>query len=607
MMIKLPSTAHFVVAYDDSLTGSAVQWSGKQLAQNVLDHCEYDYARLSALFGVTLQPANLPIAVNIVASGGGGGSNDGLAAIPGGYAPTITLNVGPNNIYAYPEGICGLLVIEEAEIFMVVQNNGWNLAWSAGEALSRVCSQILYPESAATAATGSDWFNPSTHTNPVDWIDNVEPSDLDFVSIGCGSLFLNFLAYQLNYTWPAIIGAGAPSTNTLAETATILGATQDYAAFLALLQSNFPTGDLYPAATPFDQRIDDVYPLGPLPTQLPSLYMRHNTADDGTSHSPPLSNSPDIIMKNAQVANPQATFSTPASIASANESDASVRAGRTNYLYLRVWNRGTARAKNVFASVYWSPPATLITPSMWSLIGTSYYPDVPTGSMVEVTTLGIPWPADQIPMVPRPLPHTLGGGRGHYCFIATVGNNYQPAPNPETLSAFSTFQDHYNYILNNNNITWRNFNVVPVRKGKIGLISLPFHITGAGIDTEIFALETIADLPIGSTLAIQVADWIGHDLRPAVQRFEAFQDFETDIANTHRQRLPLPTNGAHVLGEIALPAHTAAASHLLVELPREFRDRAYDVIIRQLYRGEEVGRVTWKLLSESGNGPASKP
>jgi hypothetical protein len=136
-----------------------------------------------------------------------------------------------------------------------------------------VSGQILYPESAWAFATGTSWFNPGTYTNPVDWIDKVEHTDQDYVSIGCGSLFFNYLAYQLNYTWPAIIAAGAPTTNTLAETATILGAAGGYATFLAQLQNSFPTGELYPATTPFNEQLDDVYPLGALPAQLPALYM----------------------------------------------------------------------------------------------------------------------------------------------------------------------------------------------------------------------------------------------------------------------------------------------------------------------------------------------
>jgi len=66
--------------------------------------------------------------------------------------------------------------------------------------------------------------------------------------------------------------------------------------------------------------------------------------------------------------NGQGTFSTPVSINSDMESDPSVLNGQDNYVYLRVWNRGVNTA-NVTATVYWSPPASLVTPSMWNLIG----------------------------------------------------------------------------------------------------------------------------------------------------------------------------------------------------------------------------------------------
>jgi hypothetical protein len=590
MMITLPATLHFVVSYDDTIAANANHASGADLAQSVLDYCEYDYARLSALFGnLTLKSQNLPIAVNVVA-GSGGASNDGLGAIAGGFAPIINATVAASTSYTEPGELEPLVVAELAEIFMAAQGTGWNPSWSDGESLSRVSGQILYPQNAWAFATGSSWYTSATHASPADWVDVVEQTDQDYVSVGCGSLFFNYLAYQLNYTWPAIIAAAPVMNNTLAQAASTLGvADGGYAAFLSLLQNNFPTGNLYSAATPFDQRLDDVFPLGPAPAQLPSLYLRHNTADNGTSHSPPLSTSPDIIMKNAQVTNPQATFSTPASIASANESDSSVLASRTNYLYLRVWNRGNAAAQNVFATVYYAPPATLVTPSMWTLIGDSYYPNVPTGSTVEVTTIGIPWPADQIPAA------------GHYCFVATVGNNYQPAPNPQALANFATFQDYYDYILANNNVTWRNFNVVNLTAGQIKwpfgpLFPLPFRLTGAWTGEEVFQFEIIAELPKGSTLALQAADWIGRGLTPAPKSMKPFRDLVTDPANTARLRIPLPTHAAHTLGEIKLPARTAAASHLLVSVPAALHDKPYEVAILQRYKGQEVGRITWRLV-----------
>ena len=87
-----------------------------------------------------------------------------------------------------------------------------------------------------------------------------------------------------------------------------------------------------------------------------------NLADDGTSYTGSLSDSPDIILKN---------------------------------------NRD---ASNVFASLYWSPPATLVSPNLWTLVGYAYFPDVPMGSVVEVSIPGITWPSDQLP------------GMGHDCF-----------------------------------------------------------------------------------------------------------------------------------------------------------------------------------------------
>jgi serine protease len=46
---------------------------------------------------------------------------------------------------------------------------------------------------------------------------------------------------------------------------------------------------------------------------------------------------------------------------------------------------------------------------------------------------------------------------GHYCFVGVVGNALDPAPDPATLFDWTTYQQ---YLRQNNNVTWRNFNVV---------------------------------------------------------------------------------------------------------------------------------------------------
>jgi len=577
--IEYGSTANFVVFYDSTFTGGT-QPDGPALAQAVIDACEYDLTRLSLLFGGILPPASsLPIQVNLVP--GTGGANNNLVNV-------INCNCNVNTEAA---GLPGLVVAEEAEIFMNLQGKGWIANWSNGEALSRVSGQILYPSRAWLFQTGNAWLNgQATSPNPArsDWVDDVWHSDQDPVSVGCGSLFLNYLAYQLNFRWPDIIAAGAPTTNTLAETATLLGVSNAWLDFSSLIATYLPPGtSLPPRPTSLGQPpepTDDPFPFGPLPS-VPALYMRHNLADDGTSHTGSLSDSPDIILRNAPVADPQATFSTPASIASDTESDADVLAGQTNYVYLRVWNRGDDAA-NVFATVYWSPPATLVSPNLWTLIGSAYYPDVPAGSAVQVSTPGITWPADQLPAA------------GHDCFVATVGNADAPAANP---ASFASFTDFVNYIYANNNITWRNFNVVtpgphPLPWPWGHFVALPFVIAGAWDDRHAFVLETHAELPGESQVALQVPHWIGRGLAPAPPRSEEVDDAVTDPRQPQRLRIPLSAEGHHVLGRIELPAGTAAASHLLVHIPVERHHQPYKVMIRQLYEQREVGRITWLLL-----------
>jgi len=582
MMTNYGSSANFVVNYDSSFTGGPGQPNGPALAQTVLDYCEYDLVRLSMLFGMTLPAANLPITVNLVP--GAGGANNNLVNLINLFCSTAT----------DPQGPPGVVVAELSEIFMTAQNKGWVAAWSNGEALSRVCGGILYPNRAWLFSTGQQWLNAAGRPN---WVDNVEHTDQGYVSMGCGALFLNYLANQLNYEWPAIIGAGAPTTKALAETAAILGVANAWTNFSTLIGTYLPPGtNLPPKPTAFGQApepTDNPFPLGPLPAQLAMLYMRHNLADDGTSHTGSLSDSPDIIVKNNLVANPQATYSTAASIASETESDAYVATGQANYVYTRVWNRGSAAAKNVFASIYWSPPSTLVSPNLWTLVGSAYYPNVPAGSTVEVSNPGITWPSDQLP------------ADGHDCFVGAVGNAEDPGPNP---GSFASFDDFENYIYANNNITWRNFNVgITLPFGHAHLIPLRFHITGAWDKARVFALETHAELPEGSRVALQVPHWLGRGLKPAPNEFEEFEDTESDLEDRRKLRVPLHAHGTQHLGEIELPINTAALSHMLVHIPTERHVQSHKVIIRQLHGKREVGRITWLFLPSHRGERSERP
>ncbi len=568
MIVLAGNTAHFTVSYDDTLP------NGLALANAILARCEADLNTLAGFWVGTPVPAAFRVTIQ---PGAGGAFHAGT-----------NITEFANNSTDAP-GIAALLVAEVDEVFMSVQKaalgKGFDPGFSHGEGLSRVLAAELYPAIAGRFGVGLNWLN----SNPrPDWISNTEMADSDILSFGCGSIFLNYLHHQLGFTWPQIVAA---ADNTLALVAQNLGVAHAYQDFSEVLARHYPVGiAVNPAVVPHDPEgfpIDNLFPLT-------CLYIRHNLADDGTTHTGPLASSPDVIAKNSVVASPQATYSTPASIASDTEADANVIDTHDNYIYIRVWNLG-ADAANVTATAYWSPPATLVTPAMWNLIGHAQYPHVPPGRVVEVSSPGITWPQAGIP------------GPGHYCFIATVGNASDPEPAPGSFADFNAFMA---YILANSNITWRNFNVVAIAAAKYKrhareLHRLPFLITAAWDKARAFQFEVVADLPRGSELALQVPAWLGRELKPAWADLEEHEDADADPDDRHVVRLRLDPHGAQELGEITLRPDVRARSRLLLQIPAD-RAKAHQIVIRQIFGKQEVGRITWKLVPRAGEKKARK-
>ena len=101
-------------------------------------------------------------------------------------------------------------VAELDEIFMDATAS-WDPGNSDGEGLSRVLSFDLYPPLDAAAQlfeTVPTWLLTVNHFgNRRDWVTRPEPTDLDYDSIGCASLFLNWLRYDLHFGWHEIINA----------------------------------------------------------------------------------------------------------------------------------------------------------------------------------------------------------------------------------------------------------------------------------------------------------------------------------------------------------------------------------------------------------------
>jgi serine protease len=306
----------------------------------------------------------------------------------------------------------------------------------------------------------------------------------------------------------------------------------------------------------------------------PDIYLRDYVGDTGNPHSGAISASPDIILRPVAVADPQSAFGEGSGTENSATLGSEAEAGQDNMIYVRVRNRGGSTATNVRADVFWSPVATLVTPDLWTSVGSVTIPLVSSGDLLTVSD-AITWPAAAIP------------GPGHYCLVGLIGVAGDPAPSPTDFMDWDNFRQ---FIRNNNNVTWRNFNVVtnvPPAHEAQGFIALDFLAPGAPDKARRMQLEVIARLPEGARVQLELPRYLADAL---FQRSPFEKHTRAD-----RVVVPIKASGRHLLGTALFPARSRAELRLLVHIPEEARKYAYEIAVRQLYEQEEVGRVTWRL------------
>lgn len=314
---------------------------------------------------------------------------------------------------------------------------------------------------------------------------------------------------------------------------------------------------------------------------VPDIYMRDNIADIGDPHTGSISASPDIIVRPDPVANPAAAFG----VGSGTENDTSlgreVEAGQDNYVYVRLKNRGGVEATNVNVTIYWSPASTLVTPNLWTEIGTINVPSVPAGNILTVSDPLI-WSAADIPAT------------GHYCFVGVVNHAQDPAPLLANLNQWDNFRA---FIRNNNNVTWRNFNVVDLNPAD-PFVALSFIVPGAFDKARKFLVEIDGKLPIGSRVMLEVPkSWAR---TPNMMRRDV--ELTKGIKKLNRHVLiPLNPFGVNRLPNLRIPAKTQTKVKMYVHIPKKYRQNHYEIFARQLEDKLELGRVTWRI------GPKTEP
>ncbi|HTS91489.1 MAG TPA: S8 family serine peptidase [Stellaceae bacterium] len=326
--------------------------------------------------------------------------------------------------------------------------------------------------------------------------------------------------------------------------------------------------------------------IGPMPdlrrllnkaSLVPDIYIRDEVGDDGSvPSSGAVGASPDIILANQPVADPNAAFGQGSGAEMRDDLGDTAIANADNYVYVRMLNRGATAATQTTATVYWSEPATLVTPGSWNAIGKTPVLSVPQGDTLAVSG-ALVWPAAAVP------------ASGHYCFVAVADSAQDPAP---AIPGPTDWAGYLSFVQSQNNVAWRNFNVVAIMSPRQRL-GAPFRflIAGAPDEPRAFDFEIIQRLPSGARARLLLAPEVA---APLVRR-QSWAARSVERVNAIDVLLPAaPRIG---LAPTVLARGARYVSALALDLDPSVRLDGHSVVIRQLYCGIEVGRIGWKFVA----------
>ena len=298
------------------------------------------------------------------------------------------------------------------------------------------------------------------------------------------------------------------------------------------------------------------------------LFMRDNLNDGGAEPSPGggLSLSPDINHFRNELLDPQATLLSSAAMADGTLFE-EIEIGQPNYIYVRVRNRGYS-ASNATVDLFWTRPSTLPTPASWNNLGSVAVPAVAPDSVAVGGALiwseGIP-------------------AEGHYCFVALLRNAQDPAPDLASVTNSASFN---NLIRLNNNVVWKNFDVDNLFAGGYARVEFqiqgwPRHALNGDLEIDLSAL------PAGVSGEFRL-----------VRRLLEGAELQglTEIATTQLYaKLGISGSTVGRIRNMPLQPSDSTEGILQLTLSDDIPNGAYDISVRQLVDGAEMGRITRRL------------
>ncbi|MDF1696901.1 MAG: S8 family serine peptidase [Saprospiraceae bacterium] len=296
-----------------------------------------------------------------------------------------------------------------------------------------------------------------------------------------------------------------------------------------------------------------------------NAYIRDSVEDNGTEPTVAtrLYTSPDIIVSNSIVANPEDTYGL--TVKHRDDLSDDPELGQDNFVYLRVQNRSTVTG-NCTATVYVTDPGMLSNPSSWTVIGSTSLNNLTPGEFR--VSAPITWTAANIP------------GLGHYCMIAILDSTADPAPN---LSSITTPADFSNMVKNQNNVAWKNLNIVNVFSG--GVMSHFFHIDGPQGTGNTGTLEIdLTNFASGSEVYVKILRRLGDT---------AGLENATHHKHTSRYRyLKLTTGSLSKLKNMPLNSNESSKVTINYKLANPTSNGEYPIVSTFKVNSIETGKYT---------------
>lgn len=332
---------------------------------------------------------------------------------------------------------------------------------------------------------------------------------------------------------------------------------------------------------------------------VPQVYLRKRPGDEGAVTRPEdeISSSPDILVWSDPLpvtGDPQASFGSASASAHDPAPGEPLQPGSPNAprkVFVRLCNRGGGTGADT-VHVFAAPAATLTTPERWSPVG-------PNNGQLTVKTIAqgdtltvsqeLPWQGQPGgPSLPKALDDLGWSSPSELHSLLAVLPQADADPSwPVLPPGPPYFQwSTYRAFLRRRGVAWRNAHRVDVSGG---IPTLACYVAGTPDRQRAFDFEIIQRMPQDAKVILAAPSGLAAKLHQRQPWLEKLQQNQGD----KEMRIQLPQRRSTRFSRVTLAAHTFPPVWLRVEDPNGSLGWGHSLALRQIWEGEEVGRVTW--------------